>query len=229
MEKFYLVLARAWQLFSDILVGSFEAFHLFMNEVYRFILALMDFLIFHKTFIYNNFRFIMMAIILQWKHQLFILINEELLVAACFLAAVHFLYSNLGDSVTEALNERSDGIRKELSTFLLLKQENLNELYKSEESFLTTSQNIALLQNYCQDHFAHLDSKVQLSVQGRVKSNLHAKLEALQATKKGLQPALHAQLNASFREAVLESFSQVAPLTTTRACLKQLKNLNKAS
>jgi len=134
--------------------------------------------------------------------------NDEILVTFCFVVALCFLYSMLGDSIAEVLDERSEGIRKELSTFLLLKQENLNDLYASEQSLLNTTQNLAILQNYCQEHFVDLDQTQEKALTGLVAQNLHAKLEALQVIKKSLQPTLHAQMNASFREAVIEVSSK---------------------
>jgi len=179
----------------------------FVFQAAQFIVRMGVFLL-NSQFFTNNFRIIIAVLVIGLSHNL-IIINEEILVAFCFLAAVGFLYSNLSDSVTESLDERADGIRKELSTFLLLKQENLNELYKSEESFLNTTQNLAILQKYCQEHFVHLDQNQQKALVGLVAQNLHSKLDALQVTKKSLQPALHSQMNGSFRESVLEEFTQI--------------------
>ena len=58
----------------------------------------------------------------------FALINEETLVAFCFLIAIYYLHASFQSSVVESLNERSASIKKELSTVLLLRQENIEEL-----------------------------------------------------------------------------------------------------
>jgi len=117
----------------------------------------------------------------------------------------------VGDSIAEALTERSQGVLKELSTFLLLKQDNLNELYTSEQIFLGTTQNLAILQIYCQDHLVALDQNQQEALAGLVAYNLHAKLEALREIKTSLLPIIHAQMNASFREAVCQKYSAIDP------------------
>lgn len=204
-------------------LGIVFKFFEFVLQALQFAVDIIAFLL-KSEFFTNNFRVIMAFLVIGLSHNL-IIINEEILVTFCFLAALGFLYSNLGDSVTEALNERSEAIRKELSTFLLLKQENLNELYKSEQSFLNTTQNLAILQTYCQDHFVNLDQKQQDALVGLVAQNLHAKLDALQIVTKGLQPTLHAQMNASFREAVLESFTSVDTSSSVNECLTQIQSL----
>ena len=154
-------------------------------------------------------------------------INEEILVVFCFACALRLIYLNLGESIAAALNERSEGIRKELSAFLLVKQENLNELYVSEQNFLNTTKNLAILQNYCQTHFVHLDQNQQKALAGLVAQNLHAKLEALQVVKKSLQPTLHAQMSLSFREAVLENFKEMDTSESIAECLKKVKEVKK--
>ena len=208
---------------NSVLTLGLKAFE-FVFQAIQFILDI-GFFLSKSEFVKNNFRVIIAFLVIGLSHNL-IIINEEILVTFCFLAAIGFLYSNLGDSVSEALNERSEGIRKELSTFLLLKQENLNELYKSEQSFLDTTQNLSILQNYCQEHFVHLDQNQQKALAGLVAQNLHAKLDALQIVTKNLQPKLHAQMNASFREAVLEDFTAINTSDSINECLDEVKDLN---
>ena len=207
---------------NSVLTLGLKAFE-FVFQAIQFILD-MGFFLSKSEFVKNNFRVIIAFLVIGLSHNL-IIINEEILVTFCFLAAIGFLYSNLGDSVSEALNERSEGLRKELSTFLLLKQENLNELYKSEESFLTTTQNLAILQNYCQEHFVHLDQNQQKALAGLVAQHLHSKVEALHVVKKSLQPTLHTQMNTSFREAVLEDFTTIDSSESISECLTQIEDL----
>ena len=154
----------------------------------------------------------------------YIPVNEEFLVIFCFVCALRLIHLNVSDSITAALDERSEGIRKELSAFLLVKQENLNELYASEQNFLNTTKNLAILQNYCQTHFVHLDQNQQKALAGLVAQNLHAKLEALQVVKKSLQPTLHVQMSLSFREAVLENFKKMDTSESFVECLKEVKS-----
>lgn len=215
-------------IFASTINAILKLVQLVIDFVYNslnFILDLVNFLK-GSEFFKENYRFIFIFFAVAFSHNL-IIINEEILVTFCFLAALFFLYSNLGESVADSLNERSEGIRKELSTFLLLKQENLQELYKSEESFLNTTKNLAILQQYSQDHFVNLDASQQKALTGLVAQNLHAKLEALQVVKKSLQPALHAQMNTSFREAVLEDFTKINSSQSISECLSQIKKLQK--
>ena len=83
----------------------------------------------------NNIRAVFVFSVIALSHNL-ILINEEILVAFCFFCAIGYIYYAMSQSVVDALNERSQGIRKELSMFLLLKQENIEELYKTFFSFI---------------------------------------------------------------------------------------------
>jgi hypothetical protein len=215
-----------------ILFGFLELILLFIQFMTKFVEFLGDAICFiiesDKTFLINNWRYIFTFCTIGFHHE-FLIINEEVLVAFCFFSAVLFLKSNLGESVTESLTERSDGIRKELSAFLLLKQENLKELYASEQSFLSTTENLDILKRYCQEHFVHLNENQQKALVGLVAQNLHSKLEALQIVKKGLQPTLHKQINNSFREAVLEAFTKTKGNTAQSIadCLLKLKKLKK--
>ena len=209
-------------LLNSVLNLGLKAFK-FILQASQFILDI-GFFLSNSDFFKKNFRIIITLLVIGFSHNL-IIINEEILVTFCFLAAVGFLYLNLKDSISEALDERSEGIRKELSTFLLLKQENLNELYKSEESFLTTTQNLAILQNYCQEHFVHLDQNQQKALAGLVAQHLHSKVEALHVVKKSLQPTLHTQMNASFREAVLEDFTTIDSSESISECLTQIEDI----
>jgi hypothetical protein len=213
---------------TSLVRSALKVVQTLIEFVFKLLNFVLDFAVFLKEseFFRDNYRIILIFVAIAYGHDL-ILINEEILVTFCFLAALFFLYSNMGDAITEALNERSEGIRKELSTFLLLKQENLNELYKSEESFLYTTQNLGILQKYCEQHFVHLDENQQKALVGLVAQNLHAKIEALHVIKKSLQPTLHAQMNLSFREAVLEDFKNVDTSQSISECLEQVKKLSK--
>ena len=56
----------------------------------------MGFFLSKSEFVKNNFRVIIAFLVIGLSHNL-IIINEEILVTFCFLAAIGFLYSNLGD------------------------------------------------------------------------------------------------------------------------------------
>jgi len=155
------------------------------------------------------------------------LINEEILVAFCFFTAIIYIYVAIGDSVTESLNERSDSIRKDLSTFLVLKQENIEELLKNEQNFLKTTQNIQILHNYCKKHLSNLNENQQNAFVGLVAKNLQSKLVALRSIKKSSQPLLHKQIHASFREAIFEELTNVNASESITECLAQFEGLNK--
>ena len=208
--------------FNSVLTLGLKSLE-FVLQAGLFIIDIGLFLL-NSKFLKQNTVIIALFVCIGLGHN-FIIINEEILVTFCFLAAIGFLYSNFGSLVNEALEERSEGIRKELTTFLLLKQENLNELYKSEESFLNTTQNLAILQNYCQEHFVHLDQNQQKALAGLVAQHLHSKVEALHVVKKSLQPTLHTQMNVSFREAVLEDFTAIDSSESISECLTQIEDL----
>jgi len=157
------------------------------------------------------------------------LINEEVLVAFCFFVAILYIYVAMGESVTEALNERSDAIRKDLSTFLILKQENIEELLKTEESFLKTTQNIQIMQSYCKQHLMNLNESQQKAFVGLVAKNLQSKLVALRSVKKSSQPVIHKLIHNSFRESVLEELTYEKTSESISECLSQFENLEKTN
>jgi hypothetical protein len=165
---------------------------------------------------------ITIAILYGWS---VCLVNEEILVAFCFFVAILYIYSATGESVTEALNERSDAIRKDLSTFLILKQENIEELLRNEESFLKTSQNIQVMHDYCKSHLNTLNESQQNAFIAIVAKNLQSKLIALRNVKKSTQPLIHSKIHSSFREAVLEQLTPQKASSSIKQCLKEFKKL----
>jgi len=156
----------------------------------------------------------------------FFVINEEILVVFCFLIALLIIFVNVRETTISSLDERAEGIRKELSVFLLLKQENLGDLYKTEESFLNTTENIRVLQKYTREHFALLGESQQKTLVGLVAKNLQTQLIGLRSIKDSLQPLLHKQIHASFRTAVLEKLKQKAKGQSIVDSLRKLKKLN---
>jgi len=216
----------AYQFLHDVIVygafGFLEAIKGISVAVWQFARAFVHgaYAFFYSDLFQNHYRVIFILVFIANFFNM-IIINEEILVLICFGLAVYFLYENLSDSVTESLNERSDGIRKELSSFLLIKQENLNELYKSEASLLNTSQNLLVLQNYCQEHFIELENNQQKALVGLVAQNFVQKLDALSTASAGLTPSVHKQISTSFRESILEKFNK-------KRRKKQRKSLKKA-
>jgi hypothetical protein len=155
------------------------------------------------------------------------LVNEEILVAFCFFTAIIYIYVAVGTSVTESLNERSDSIRKDLSTFLVLKQENIEELLKNEQNFLKTTQNIQILHNYCKKHLSNLNENQQNAFVGLVAKDLQSKLITLRMIKRSSQPLLHKRIHASVREAIFEELTNVNASESITECLAQFESLNK--
>jgi len=187
-----------------------------------------------SKFLHDNWR-VLMAVAVVGTHHNFIIINEEVLVLACFAAAVYLLYTNMSDSVTESLNERAEGIRKELSTFLLMKQESLNELYKSEQSLLTTTENLAIMREYCESNFLELDKDQEKALRALIADNFVQKLDAVSNASSGSTSYVHKQIATSFRETILEGYSKAGKKKTKnqkkknlKATLAQLKSLKKA-
>jgi len=136
----------------------------------------------------------------------------------------------MSESVTESLNERAEGIRKELSTFLLIKQESLNELYKSEQSLLDTTQNLVTLQEYCQEHFVKLEQNQEKALAGLIAQNFVQKLDAVSNVSAGSAPYVHKQIATSFRETILEghhgaSKKGKSKTSSLAASVAQLKTL----
>ena len=89
---------------NSVLTLGLKAFE-FVFQAIQFILD-MGFFLSKSEFVKNNFRVIIAFLVIGLSHNL-IIINEEILVTFCFLAAVGFLYLNLKDSISEALDERS--------------------------------------------------------------------------------------------------------------------------
>jgi len=226
MKAFQVV----YQFLHDVIlygsVGILETINKTFTAVWQFARASVHgaYAFFYSDLFQNHSRLIFILVFIA-NFLGMIIINEEILVLICFGFAVYFIYENAADSVTEALNERSDGIRKELSSFLLIKQENLNELYKSEASLLNTSQNLLVLQNYCQQHFVELENNQQKALVGLVAQNFVHKLDALSTASAGLTPSVHKQISTSFRESILEKFNKKRRSKRRKSLQKSLQNL----
>jgi len=151
------------------------------------------------------------------------IINEEVLVALCFISAVFYIYVGVGDSITESLNERSDAIRKDLSTFLILKQENIQELIKNEDSFLKTTENIQIVHNFCRLHLKSLNQGQQSAFNGIVSKDIHTRLTALQNVQQSSQPVIHKLMHDSFRHSVSQELTKARKQKLVTQCFKKLK------
>jgi hypothetical protein len=177
----------------------------FFKNLVKFFTFLFEFLAFlnKSTYAIKNYHYFFIFAVISYTHNFF-LINEEILVAFCFYTAVTLIVTNTQQSVTESLDERSENIRKELSSFLLLEQENIMELYKSEQSLLNTTQNVTILQKYCRNHFVELTNSQEKALVGLVSKNLFSKLDVLQGLNKTLYPSLKKQMKTSLRETIME-------------------------
>jgi hypothetical protein len=124
-----------------------------------------------------------------------LVINEELLIVLCFTAAIYFIYSEFGDSVTESLNERSDKIKKDFMAFDVIKLDHLNDLYKQTSNVLEIKDKVRYLQEFSIESIKTLDENKKQAFVGLISKNIIERLQIL------------TKLNKSFFSTILiESF-----------------------
>jgi len=190
---------------ATTLINAVDAIGYFLWQFIDFTMRVVRFFT-DQQFFKQNFGAIFLVFCVaavQWE---WLIINEELLVLYCFGMAIFVIMQNMSDSVSQSLNERADNIRKELTSFLLIKQESLNQLYQSEQSLLDTESNLALLEEYCQSNFIRLEHSQEQALAGLVAQNFVQKLDAISNISSGSAPYVHKQLSLSFRETVLEAY-----------------------
>ena len=190
----------------------------------------------HRQIMLNSFkslsrlqvRMIFVFLVIGLHHNL-ILINEEILVALCFITALYFLYSNLGDSVTESLNERSQGIRQELTAFFRLREDDLRAQREALEKASLAKKHILSLQTYYQKQYAETHAKKEQALIGLATQKVFARLEAMLHILETVQPALHSQINASFRDSVLDAYHRSKSSRSVLQSLNELKAPKKSA
>jgi len=136
------------------------------------------------------------------------IINEEVLVALCFFAAVVYIYVATGESVTEALDEREEAIRKDLGTFLILIRENIQQVLKSEKCLLESAKQFNKARYMCKMFVCTAVHAAEDTYQEETDENLRLKLAALQLVHKASQPHIHAMIHDTIGSAVLENLTQ---------------------
>jgi hypothetical protein len=105
--------------------------------------------------------------------------NEELLIVACFMAAVYFLYDQLGQSIQESLDERNQKIKSDLVAFDMIKLDHLNNLHKITSNVLHIQSQINDLQKFCVKSIASLDHSQKQAFVGLIAKNIVERLQVL--------------------------------------------------
>jgi hypothetical protein len=108
-----------------------------------------------------------------------IVFNEELLIVVCFMIAVYFLYSELGNSIEESLNERSNKIKTDLVAFDVIKLDHLNNLHKTTLNVLEIQSQINDLHSFSVQSIDCLDQNQKQAFVGLVSKNIVEKLQIL--------------------------------------------------
>jgi hypothetical protein len=105
--------------------------------------------------------------------------NEELLIVFCFLAAIYFLCSELGDSVAESLDARNNKIKSDLLALDAVKLVHLESLYSKTEKVLNIQNEIRKLETFSVETMEHLDASQKSAFIGLISKNMNEKFGML--------------------------------------------------
>lgn len=116
--------------------------------------------------------------------------NEETLVALSFFLFVIFVSQYFGTTIQESLEERSQGIQKELQKFLTLQQEGFQELLVEHEKILGLVKGVESLAQFTQNHLRKFQKLTEKALNSVVETEIQAKFKTLAFSKIMIQQNL---------------------------------------
>lgn len=119
-----------------------------------------------------------------------IIFNEETLVAGSFFLFILFIFHYFGETIKESLNERNLAIKNELQSFLNIKKNSLNFLFKEHNKISLLNKVLIHLKNTTNSEIQIYNVKAEKITKFITYNQIIAKIKALVFFKKDLQQQL---------------------------------------
>jgi len=112
----------------------------------------------------KNYIYAGLLAFLTLSSKSILIYNEEILITACFLSFIAFSYHTMSKSVTESLDERSQAIRDELQSYLIKKEEMIQELIGQYKETGKLSQLIAAIEDFSVQNINNFRNEAEAAI-----------------------------------------------------------------
>jgi len=175
----------------------------------------------HSSLIRNS---LLAYFVLSSKHL--IIYNEETLVLLSFIGFVLFSTHMMGESIENALNERSVAISQELQNSLHVKDQLLQELFQEHQKQFSFQKLFQTFHQSTTREILAIHGQREKALQSIFAHEIAQKLQGIFTSHQSFQEQLQQSVGLGFRASVHEAFiaqKKIMKSTLLQDALRQLK------